>query len=60
MSAIVLEDTITRQIRFLRPYYVNEENRQKLKLVQLGVLVNSTKLQKSKLLKYRAVAKTDP
>ena len=31
-----------------------------MKLVQLGVLVNSTNMQPAKLLKYRAVAKTEP
>ena len=58
MSAFVLEDMITHQIRFLRAYYENES--QTLKLVQLGVLVNSTKMKPAKLLKYRAVAKKEP
>ena len=31
-----------------------------LKLVQLGILVNHSKAEKSAVLKYRAVAKTDP
>ena len=58
MSAFVLEDIVTRQIRFLRAYFAGKVRR--LKLVQLGVLVNATGLTRSKLLKYRAVAKTDP
>ena len=58
MSAFVLEDIITRQIRFLRAYYENETHT--LKLVQLGVITNSSTMKPSRLLKYRAVAKKEP
>ena len=59
MSAIVLEDVNTRQIRFLRAYYSEEEAGQKrrFKLVQLGVMPNHTNFSPSRLLKYRSIAK---
>ena len=59
MSAFVIEDVKTRQVRFLRAYY-SDKGDKKFKLVQLGVLVNSSKMSESPLLKYRAVNKTDP
>ena len=59
MSAFVLEDIVSRQIRFLRANFQKIDNIHKLKLIQLGVFVNATKLQPSKLMKYRAVSKTD-
>ena len=59
MSAIVLEDMVTHQVRFLRAYY-NEAKGKRLKLVQLGIYVNSTQLTKSPLLKYRSMAKIEP
>ena len=61
MSAIVLEDLVTRQLRFLRAYYDEKvEGERRLKLVQLGVLVNNSKMTESPLLKFRSVAKIDP
>lgn len=63
LSALVIEDKITRQVRFLRIYYNNEETEngrsRKFKLVQLGVFVNNSDLTVSPLLKYRSVAKID-
>lgn len=59
MSAFVLEDIVSRQIRFLRANFQKKDNIHKLKLIQLGVFVNATKLQPSKLMKYRAVSKID-
>lgn len=69
MSALVLEDIETRQIRFLRCIYNDDRDSQngssssayqrRLKLVQLGVMV-SEPLSVSKLIKYRSVVKVDP
>ena len=74
MSALVLEDLVSRQIRFLRTCLYSEEEtdsdtdqktansdrNKKLKLVQLGVYTNATHFITSPLLKYRAVSKIDP
>lgn len=42
MSALVLEDVNTRQLRFLRAYYteLEEGSKRRFKLVQLGVMPN--------------------
>ena len=65
LSALVLEDLKTRQIRFLRAFYteLKEEGKglkRKFKLVQLGVMPNHTSMSVSPLVKYRSVAKEDP
>ena len=74
MSALVLEDLVSRPIRFLRTCLYSEEEtdsdtdqktahsdrNKKLKLVQLGIFVNGTNFATSPLLKYRAVSKIDP
>ena len=62
MSALVLEDVNTRQLRFLRAYYteLEEGSKRRFKLVQLGVMPNQTQFSVSPLVKYRSVAKTDP
>ena len=55
----MIEDLASRQIRFLRAYYPDAQER-KMKLVQLGVMVSKTTMTNSPLVKYRSVAKTDP
>ena len=65
MDALVLEDLRTRQIRFLRVFYTEMEDRsgkvnKRFKLVQLGVMPNHTVMSPSPLLKYRSVAREDP
>ena len=60
MSALVLEDKQTRQIRFLRCVFTVKEEVGTLKLVQLGVMVDYKEELRSPLLKYRSVAKYDP
>ena len=57
LTALVLEDLDTRQIHFMRIYYEPDVN--KLKLIQLGVLVSNTNLVRSPLIRYRGVEKTD-
>ena len=45
LSALVIEDIVTRQVRFLRIFYQGDEgqsNKRQFKLVQLGVFVNSS------------------
>ena len=61
MTAVVLEDLQTRQIRFLRAHYSDSkmENKKQLKLLQLGILVSLSKKMPSKLIKYRSVVKFD-
>jgi hypothetical protein len=63
MSALVLEDLVTRQIRFFRAYFFDEtkeDGGKRLKLVQLGMAVNKSKMTESHLLKFRSVIKMDP
>ena len=55
VSSLVLEKLSNRQIRFVR--VEPNEQKQRLKFVQLGVIVNHSKLTPSKLLKYRSVSK---
>ena len=50
MSSIVLEDIRTRQIRFMRVEPSEQKNR--LKFVQLGILVNHSPMTVSPLVKY--------
>ena len=59
MSAIVLEDLETRQIRFLRAFYSETGTQRKINLVQLGVMITKTNMSVSPLIKYRSVAKYD-
>ena len=60
MSAVVIEDLISRQIRFLRCAYYPVDGKKRLKLVQLGLQLNKTMTRPSKLLKLRSVSKVDP
>ena len=60
MSAIVLEDLHTRQLRFLRVFFEDIDGKDRLSVVQLGVLVSGSALAASPLLKFRSVAKVDP
>lgn len=63
MSAFVLEDLKTRQIRYLRAYYEEitegEEVIRKINLVQLGVMITKTNMSVSPLIKFRCVVKFD-
>ena len=66
-SAVVVESLIDRQLHFLRISQKHEDDNNsspggkiKLKLVQLGLLINKSKVEKTPVLKYRAVAKFDP
>ena len=56
-SSLVLEDIKTTQIHFVRVEPSQTKNR--LKFVQLGVLVNSSSLSPSRLIKYNYIIKTD-
>ena len=62
MSALVLEELTSRQVRFLRAEFVEREDKSgtNLSLVQLGAMVSGTELQKSELVKYRSVSHMDP
>ena len=56
-SSLVLEDIRTNQIHFVRVEPSQVKNR--LKFVQLGILVNSSSLSASPLIKYQYIIKTD-
>lgn len=56
-SSLVLEDIRTNQIHFVRVEPSQAKNR--LKFVQLGILVNSSSLSASPLIKYQYIIKTD-
>ena len=73
MSAIVVEHKETKQVRFLRVYYSENSDKddiaddikedgftRRLKIVQLGVMPNFTKMAVSPVIKYRSVVKKDP
>lgn len=55
ICTIVLEDRKTCEIRFLRVESDNNKNR--LKFVQLGILVNHSSMTPSPLIKYRTISK---
>ena len=60
MSCQVVEELKSRQIRFLQVDVTKlTQERQQIKFVQLGILVNNTNLAISPLVKYRSVTKTD-
>ena len=62
----MLESRITRQIRYVRVYYEENEDLKdqeyscRLKLVQLGVMPTKSSKDASPLIKHRSVAKKDP
>ena len=57
ICSVVLEDKLTRQIRFLR--IDNDHVNNRLKFVQLGILVNHSRMTISPLLKYRSIGKVE-
>ena len=69
MSAVVVEHKETKQVRFLRVYYYEEDEdvddskedgiTRRLKIVQLGVMPNFTKMAVSPVLKFRSIVKYD-
>lgn len=60
-SALVVENLKDRQVHFLRiDYKRQQDGNMNLKLIQLGILVNKSKEEKSPVLKYRGVTKIDP
>ena len=64
-DAIVLENILTRQVRYVRVYYEENEDdngnvTRRLKLVQLGVMPTKSSKRPSPCIKHRSVAKKDP